>query len=129
MTAFAALIEDMGNWDKDKRFMAASDLTNEITTTAMSLDPHLQKRICSAFVKQLEDASIEVQGNAVKCLARIVLRPLQLMDSDKRILPKILFWHSSFGSFSTVSRWVVVLGYRRNRNPRTRLRSASSTNS
>eukprot|EP00392_Amoebophrya_sp_AT5.2_P010507 g10569.t1 len=74
MTAFAALIEDMGNWDKDKRFMAASDLTNEITTTAMSLDPHLQKRICSAFVKQLEDASIEVQGNAVKCLARIVCK-------------------------------------------------------
>lgn len=68
------LLEDMENWDKDKRFMAASDLTQEVTMSNQVLDVHLQKRVCQAFVKQLEDQSIDVQGNAVKCLAKIVCK-------------------------------------------------------
>jgi len=66
------LIEEMENWDKDKRFMAASDLMQEITNASQALDLHIQKRVCQAFLKQLEDQSIDVQGNAVKCLAKIV---------------------------------------------------------
>eukprot|EP00929_Paragymnodinium_shiwhaense_P075115 TRINITY_DN3840_c0_g2_i1.p1 TRINITY_DN3840_c0_g2~~TRINITY_DN3840_c0_g2_i1.p1 ORF type:complete len:1278 (-),score=399.72 TRINITY_DN3840_c0_g2_i1:105-3938(-) len=68
------LLEDMENWDKDKRFMAASDLTQEITNSNTALDLHIQKRVCAAFLKQLEDQSIDVQGNAVKCLAKIVCK-------------------------------------------------------
>jgi cullin-associated NEDD8-dissociated protein 1 len=64
----------MENWDKDKRFMAASDLMQEITMSNSSLDLHLQKKVCQAFLKQLEDQSIDVQGNAVKCLAKIVCK-------------------------------------------------------
>jgi len=66
------LIDEMENWDKDKRFMAASDLMQEITIYNQALDLHVQKRVCQAFLKQLEDQSIDVQGNAVKCLAKIV---------------------------------------------------------
>jgi len=66
------LIDEMENWDKDKRFMAASDLMQEITMSNQVLDLHIQKRVCQAFLKQLEDQSIDVQGNAVKCLAKIV---------------------------------------------------------
>lgn len=68
------LLQNMENWDKDKRFMAASDLTNEITQTTQALDLQLQKSVCQAFLKQLEDQSIDVQGNAVKCLAKIVCK-------------------------------------------------------
>lgn len=68
------LLEEMENWDKDKRFMAASDLMQEITMASQSLDLHLQKKVCQAFLKQLEDQSIDVQGNAVKCLAKIVCK-------------------------------------------------------
>lgn len=68
------LLDEMENWDKDKRFMAASDLMQEITLSSQSLDLHLQKRVCQAFLKQLEDQSIDVQGNAVKCLAKIVCK-------------------------------------------------------
>merc|ERR1719487_426152 len=68
------LLEEMENWDKDKRFMAASDLMQEITMSNQSLDLHLQKKVCQAFLKQLEDQSIDVQGNAVKCLAKIVCK-------------------------------------------------------
>mmetsp|Transcript_77181 Transcript_77181/g.213364 ORF Transcript_77181/g.213364 Transcript_77181/m.213364 type:complete len:1277 (-) Transcript_77181:133-3963(-) len=68
------LLDEMENWDKDKRFMAASDLMQEVTLSNQVLDLHLQKRICQAFLKQLEDQSIDVQGNAVKCLAKIVCK-------------------------------------------------------
>jgi len=68
------LLEEMENYDKDKRFMAASDLMQEITLSNQALDLHLQKRVCQAFLKQLEDQSIDVQGNAVKCLAKIVCK-------------------------------------------------------
>lgn len=70
----SSLLEEMENWDKDKRFMAASDLMHEVTLSNQVLDIHLQKRVCSAFLKQLEDQSIDVQGNAVKCLAKIVCK-------------------------------------------------------
>ena len=66
------LLSEMESWDKDRRFMAASDLTTDICASKYGLDVALQKRVCHAFLKQLEDASIEVQGNAVKCLAKIV---------------------------------------------------------
>lgn len=70
--SYNTLLEEMAHWDKDKRFMGASDLTNEISSRNQPLEVGLQKRICQAFLKQLEDQSIEVQGNAVKCLAKIV---------------------------------------------------------
>jgi cullin-associated NEDD8-dissociated protein 1 len=70
----AQLLEEMENWDKDKRFMAASDLMQEITMANQALDLGIQKRVCQAFLKQLEDQSIDVQGNAVKCLAKIVCK-------------------------------------------------------
>lgn len=54
--------------------MAASDLMQEITNSNQALDLHLQKRVCQAFLRQLEDQSIDVQGNAVKCLAKIVCK-------------------------------------------------------
>eukprot|EP00434_Breviolum_minutum_P033299 symbB.v1.2.029463.t1/scaffold3222.1/size60838/5 len=69
LSSVSQLLEDMENWDKDKRFMAASDLTQEVTMSNQVLDVHLQKRVCQAF-----DQSIDVQGNAVKCLAKIVCK-------------------------------------------------------
>ncbi|CAD7966867.1 unnamed protein product [Amoebophrya sp. A120] len=75
--SFSQLLGDQGmeNYDKDVRFMAASDLTQQITTQQnQPLEVNMQKRISNAFLHQLEDASIEVQGNAVKCLAKIVCK-------------------------------------------------------
>jgi cullin-associated NEDD8-dissociated protein 1 len=68
----APLVDEMENWDKDKRFMAASDLAQQVQEAGSSLDVHWQKRVCAAYLKQIEDSSIDVQGNAVKCLGKIV---------------------------------------------------------
>eukprot|EP00820_Chromera_velia_P021752 Cvel_30288.t1-p1 / transcript=Cvel_30288.t1 / gene=Cvel_30288 / organism=Chromera_velia_CCMP2878 / gene_product=Cullin-associated NEDD8-dissociated protein 1, putative / transcript_product=Cullin-associated NEDD8-dissociated protein 1, putative / location=Cvel_scaffold4294:2957-10441(+) / protein_length=611 / sequence_SO=supercontig / SO=protein_coding / is_pseudo=false len=69
-----AFLEKMVDWDKDQRFMAASDLCTEIVNSNTPLEQSIQKRVCLAFLKQLEDASIDVQGNAVKCIAKIVCK-------------------------------------------------------
>eukprot|EP00357_Protocruzia_adherens_P030504 CAMPEP_0115033814 /NCGR_PEP_ID=MMETSP0216-20121206/40191_1 /TAXON_ID=223996 /ORGANISM="Protocruzia adherens, Strain Boccale" /LENGTH=1233 /DNA_ID=CAMNT_0002412403 /DNA_START=112 /DNA_END=3813 /DNA_ORIENTATION=- len=71
-TKITQLLQDAEDYDKDKRYMAASDLCQELLKDSTKLDVTIEKRICSAFLKQLDDQSIDVQGNAVKCIAKIV---------------------------------------------------------
>ena len=52
--------------------MAASDLAQEVCGNNCVLELGVQKRIMQGLLKQLEDKDLEVQGNAVKCLAKIV---------------------------------------------------------
>ena len=66
--AFAKMLENCANYDKDVRHTGALDLCNEITKSAEQLDETLEKRICSAFIQHLEDDSMEVKSNAVKCI-------------------------------------------------------------
>jgi hypothetical protein len=54
--------------------MAASDLTQEVCGNNCVLELSVQKNIMQKLLKQLEDGDLEVQGNAVKCLAKIVRR-------------------------------------------------------
>eukprot|EP01071_Lankesteria_metandrocarpae_P005102 Lankesteria_metandrocarpae@DN3858_c1_g1_i1.p1 len=75
------LINDMSNYDPDRRFMAARDLTRLVTeheartvsrtefgddTSRISLS--LQTQIFEAFLQQMGGVSVEVQGNAVRCI-------------------------------------------------------------
>eukprot|EP00919_Chromeraceae_sp_WS-2016_P008701 GHVR01020436.1.p1 GENE.GHVR01020436.1~~GHVR01020436.1.p1 ORF type:complete len:131 (+),score=12.25 GHVR01020436.1:114-506(+) len=68
------MVTDMTNYDKDKRYMAASDICQEIINCEKLPEIQTQKKICGAFVAQLQDASIDVQGNAVKCLSKMVCK-------------------------------------------------------
>ena len=52
--------------------MGAMDLCAELIKVAETskVEETLEKRICSAFVKHLEDPSIDVQSNAVKSIQK-----------------------------------------------------------
>ena len=65
------MLENCGNFDKDVRHTGALDLCNEICKTSDQLEENLEKRICAAFIQHLEDESMEVKSNAVKCIQRI----------------------------------------------------------
>lgn len=52
------------------REMAATDLCTEIEKGA-ALSASQEKCICRAYITQLSDTSLNVQGNAVKCISRI----------------------------------------------------------
>lgn len=56
------------------RFMAATDLCAEIMKSNVQLEEGMEKRICSAFISHLDDTSLDVQGNAVKCIQKIATR-------------------------------------------------------
>jgi len=52
--------------DKDERFMATSDLTQDLEQLEGVIDNSLQAPIRNAIIKQLEDSSTDVQTVAVK---------------------------------------------------------------
>ena len=63
----AQMLENCNHFDKDIRHTGAHDLCKLICSSESQIDETLEKRICAAFVKHLEDKSVEVRANAVKC--------------------------------------------------------------
>ena len=54
--------------------MAAADLCTEILKQGTQLEEGMEKKICGAFIAHLKDKSLDVQGNAVKCIQKIAPR-------------------------------------------------------
>ncbi len=69
------LLELTGHYDKDERYMAANDLCNEFSRD-LKLDENMERRICTAILKLLDDPSNDVQSVAVKCLG-VLLKKVQ----------------------------------------------------
>jgi cullin-associated NEDD8-dissociated protein 1 len=55
--------------DKDFRYMATSDLLNELQKDTFKVDADLEKKLTVALLAQLEDASGDISGLAVKWCA------------------------------------------------------------
>ncbi|GMH86499.1 hypothetical protein TL16_g10567, partial [Triparma laevis f. inornata] len=71
------LIEKAGDFDKDERYMAVSDVCNLLSSSEVStsaLDSSLERRVCTAILQRLDDTSNDVQSVAVKCLAVLLVR-------------------------------------------------------
>jgi len=62
------MLEDCKNYDKDVRETGARDLCNEILKRSEPFEESLEKRICTAFIVHLEDKSVDVKSNAVRCI-------------------------------------------------------------
>ena len=58
--------------DKDHRYMATSDLVRELQSPQLVLDDYESKRVTSAVLKQLNDASGDISGLANTCLGMLV---------------------------------------------------------
>ena len=79
-------LEEGKHYDKDNRYcpfiltpiryMAAADLCSEILKQGQGtqLEEGMEKKICAAFIAHLKDKSLDVQGNAVKCIQKIAPR-------------------------------------------------------
>ena len=76
----------MESYDKDRRFMAARDLTALISSSAeVSTNDETQRSLVNAFIKHIDDVSVEVQGNAISLLPTLVL---QVTDTQLGMLLK-----------------------------------------
>uniref|UniRef100_A0A804P457 Cullin-associated NEDD8-dissociated protein 1 n=1 Tax=Zea mays TaxID=4577 RepID=A0A804P457_MAIZE len=66
------ILEKMTGKDKDYRYMATSDLLSELNKESFKADQDLEPKLTITVLQQLEDASGDVSGLAVKCLAPLV---------------------------------------------------------
>ncbi|EME30694.1 hypothetical protein Gasu_19400 isoform 2 [Galdieria sulphuraria] len=78
------LAERLESTDKDFRYMAASDLLNELQKGPIQLDPLLESKLCTALLKALQDTSSDVQSIALKAL------PLLLAQSELHLLETVI---------------------------------------
>jgi cullin-associated NEDD8-dissociated protein 1 len=71
-----ALLEKCSHWDKDERYMATNDLRLELLkgAAAAPLDEAMEAKVCACVIKQLEDASNDVQAVAVQTLGVLFRR-------------------------------------------------------
>ncbi|KAE8789149.1 Cullin-associated NEDD8-dissociated protein 1 [Hordeum vulgare] len=60
------ILEKMTGKDKDYRYMATSDLLNELNKESFKADQDLESKLTNIVLQQLEDASRDVSGLAVK---------------------------------------------------------------
>ncbi|KAL0761353.1 hypothetical protein Bca101_077503 [Brassica carinata] len=58
------IIEKMTGKDKDFRYMATSDLLNELNKESFKLDMDLEMKLSSIILKQLDDVAGDVSGLA-----------------------------------------------------------------
>lgn len=73
-THIGSLLDKMSSNDKDFRFMATSDLMNDLQKESIKLDDDSERRIVKGVLKLLEDNNGEVQNQAVKCLGPLVCK-------------------------------------------------------
>jgi disulfide oxidoreductase YuzD len=67
------LLKQCEHFDKDNRFMAAMDLCQEVQRLSeqQKIEEALEKRICAAFIKHLDDSSLDVQTNAIRSIQQV----------------------------------------------------------
>ncbi|MEW5303601.1 MAG: hypothetical protein WDW36_006278 [Sanguina aurantia] len=66
------ILEKIVSKDKDFRYMATSDLLNELKKDGFRADADLERKLSNVILNQLEDASGDISNLAVSCLGLLV---------------------------------------------------------
>lgn len=87
-----SILERMTGKDKDYRYMATSDLLNELNKEGFRIDVDLEMKLSNCILQQLDDASGDVSGLAVKCLAPLVKKvgEKQVAEISAKLSDKLL---------------------------------------
>lgn len=90
--AITGILEKMTGKDKDYRYMATSDLLNELNKEGFKLDADLEMKLSNIVLQQLDDAAGDVSGLAVKCLAPLVKKVCeqQVVEMTNKLCDKLL---------------------------------------
>ncbi|KAI4296141.1 hypothetical protein L6164_036124 [Bauhinia variegata] len=90
--ALTGILEKMTGKDKDFRYMATSDLLNELNKEAFKADADLEIKLTNIIIQQLDDAAGDISGLAVKCLAPLVrkVNEARVVEMTSRLCDKLL---------------------------------------
>lgn len=86
------ILEKIASRDKDFRYMATSDLANELAKESFRFDNAMaEKQVSDVVLNQLEDTSGDISSLAVKCLGYLVNRnrPEQLEEVVGQLCDKL----------------------------------------
>ncbi|KAI3993229.1 hypothetical protein MKX01_009972 [Papaver californicum] len=88
----SGILEKMTGKDKDFRYMATSDLLNELSKDGFKVDHDLELKISMTVLQQLDDQSGDVSGLAVKCLAPLVKKVMEgtVLEMTEKLCEKLL---------------------------------------
>ncbi|XP_026434971.1 cullin-associated NEDD8-dissociated protein 1-like isoform X1 [Papaver somniferum] len=88
----SGILEKMTGKDKDFRYMATSDLLNELSKDGFKADHDLELKISMTVLQQLDDQSGDVSGLAVKCLAPLVKKVSEgaVLEMTEKLCDKLL---------------------------------------
>ncbi|MFQ6643808.1 hypothetical protein Gotur_018826 [Gossypium turneri] len=78
--------------DKDYRYMATSDLLNELNKEGFKADSDLEIKLSNIILQQLDDVAGDVSGLAVKCLAPLVKKvgEPRVVEMTNKLCEKLL---------------------------------------
>ncbi|KAI5016515.1 hypothetical protein ZWY2020_006366 [Hordeum vulgare] len=84
--------EKMTGKDKDYRYMATSDLLSDLNKESFKADLDLESKFTTIVLQQLEDASGDVSGLSVKCLAPLVKKASEdrVVEMTDKLCDKLL---------------------------------------
>ncbi|KAI0531503.1 hypothetical protein KFK09_001059 [Dendrobium nobile] len=90
--AITGILEKMTGKDKDYRYMATSDLLNELSKDGFKADIELEVKLSHVVLQQLEDVSGDVSGLAVKCLVPLVKKigEDRVLEMTNKLCDKLL---------------------------------------
>ncbi|XP_054801363.1 cullin-associated NEDD8-dissociated protein 1 [Prosopis cineraria] len=90
--ALTGILEKMTGKDKDYRYMATSDLLNELNKDTFKADTELEIKLTNIIIQQLDDAAGDVSGLAVKCLAPLVRKVSEprVVEMTSKLCDKLL---------------------------------------
>ncbi|KAM2203567.1 hypothetical protein ACFX1R_003125 [Malus domestica] len=90
--AMTGILEKMTGKDKDFRYMATSDLLNELNKDNFKADSDLEIKLTSIIIQQLDDVAGDVSGLAVKCLVPLVKKVSEprVVEMTNKLCEKLL---------------------------------------
>ncbi|CAN6910277.1 unnamed protein product [Brassica oleracea] len=106
----SGIIEKMTGKDKDYRYMATSDLLNELNKDSFKLDSDLEMRLSSIILQQLDDVAGDVSGLAVKCLAPLVKKvgEERVVEMTNKLCDKLLHGKDQHRDTASIALRTVV---------------------
>ncbi|CAN0899465.1 Cullin-associated NEDD8-dissociated protein 1 [Linum grandiflorum] len=86
------ILEKMTGKDKDYRYMATSDLLNELNKEGFKADAEMESKLSNIVLQQLDDVAGDVSGLAVKCLAPLVKKvsDARVVEMTEKLCDKLL---------------------------------------
>ncbi|KAG5248419.1 cullin-associated NEDD8-dissociated protein [Salix suchowensis] len=104
------ILEKMTGKDKDYRYMATSDLLNELNKEDFKADADLEIKLSNIVLQQLDDVAGDVSGLAVKCLAPLVKKVSEtlVVEMTNKLCEKLLHGKDQHRDIASIALKTIV---------------------